>query len=91
MGEEIQGLDPGLLKLGKIQGLDPGLLLTMNTNSGISSGGARSHTRAFLLKVMMAMCAQLFSSCGEAVSEKWFSIAGLHDETVLPVILVLTH
>jgi hypothetical protein len=45
MGEEIWGLDPGLLKLGKIQNpgllklgkihsLDPGLLLTMNTNSG---------------------------------------------------------
>ncbi len=34
MGEEIQGLAPGLFKLGKIQGLDPGLLLTMNTNSG---------------------------------------------------------
>jgi hypothetical protein len=34
MGEEIQGLDPGLLKLGKIQGLDPRLLLTVNTSSG---------------------------------------------------------
>jgi hypothetical protein len=34
MGEEIQGLDPGLLKLGKIQGLDLRLLATMNTNSG---------------------------------------------------------
>jgi hypothetical protein len=34
MGEEIQGLDPGLLKLRKIQGLDPGLLMTVNTNSG---------------------------------------------------------
>jgi hypothetical protein len=34
MGEEIQGLDPGLLKLGKIQGLDPPLLSTVNTNSG---------------------------------------------------------
>jgi hypothetical protein len=29
MGEEIQGLDPGLLKLGKIR-----LLMTVNTNSG---------------------------------------------------------
>ncbi len=36
MGEEIQGQDPGLLKLRKIQGLDPGLLATMNTNSGIT-------------------------------------------------------
>ncbi len=35
MGEEIQGLDPGLLKLGKIQGLDPPLLPTVNTNSEI--------------------------------------------------------
>ncbi len=35
MGEEIQGLDPGLLKLGKIQGLDPPLLPTVNTNSGV--------------------------------------------------------
>ncbi len=34
MGEEIQGLDPGLLKLGKIQGLDPPRLPTVNTNSG---------------------------------------------------------
>ncbi len=39
MGEEIQGLDPGLLKLGKIQGLDPGLLMTVNTNSGFTSVG----------------------------------------------------
>jgi hypothetical protein len=35
MGEEIQGLDPGLLKLGKIQGLDLRLLMTVNTNSGL--------------------------------------------------------
>ncbi len=35
MGEEIQGLDPGLLKPGKIQGLDPCLLTTENTNSGL--------------------------------------------------------
>ncbi len=34
IGEEIQGLDPWLLKLRKIQGLDLGLLLTVNTNSG---------------------------------------------------------
>jgi hypothetical protein len=34
MGEEIQGLDPGLLKLGKIKGLDLPLLPTVNTNSG---------------------------------------------------------
>jgi hypothetical protein len=34
MGEEIQGLDPGLLKLGKIQGLDLRLLPTVNTNTG---------------------------------------------------------
>jgi hypothetical protein len=34
MGEEIQGLDPGLLKLGKNQGLDLPLLPTVNTNSG---------------------------------------------------------
>ncbi len=37
MGEEIQGLDPGLLKLGKIQGLDLRLLPTVNTNSGFVS------------------------------------------------------
>jgi hypothetical protein len=35
MGEEIQGLDPGLSKLGKIQGLDSGLFKTINTNSEI--------------------------------------------------------
>jgi hypothetical protein len=35
MGEEIQGLDPGLLQPGKIQGLDPCLLTTKNTNSGV--------------------------------------------------------
>ncbi len=35
MGEEIQGLDPGLLQPGKIQGLDPCLLTTENTNSGV--------------------------------------------------------
>jgi hypothetical protein len=39
---------------------------------------------------MMVIFAQLFSSNGEAVSEKWFSTAGLHDETVMIVILVLT-
>jgi hypothetical protein len=32
--EEIQGLDPGLLKLGKVHGQDPGLFMTVNTNSG---------------------------------------------------------
>jgi hypothetical protein len=31
MGEEIQGLDPGFLKLGKIQGLDPRLMTTVNS------------------------------------------------------------
>jgi hypothetical protein len=35
MGEEIHGLDPELLKLGKIQGLDPGLLMPVNTNLGL--------------------------------------------------------
>jgi hypothetical protein len=35
MGEEIQGLDPGLLKLGKIQGLLP----TVNTNTVNSREG----------------------------------------------------
>ncbi len=38
-GEEIQGLDPGFLKLGKIQGLDPRLFMTVNTNSGVVVGG----------------------------------------------------
>jgi hypothetical protein len=33
MGEEIQDLDPGLLKLGKIQGLDLRLSPTVNTNT----------------------------------------------------------
>ncbi len=32
-GEEIRGLDPGFLKLGKIQGLDPRLLAAVNTNT----------------------------------------------------------
>jgi hypothetical protein len=34
MREEIQGPDPGLLKLGTIHGLDPELLTSLNTNSG---------------------------------------------------------
>ncbi len=34
MGEEIQGLDPELVKLGKILDLDPRLLPTVNTSSG---------------------------------------------------------
>jgi hypothetical protein len=34
MGEENQGLDPGLFKPGKNQGLDPGLLTTVNYTSG---------------------------------------------------------
>jgi hypothetical protein len=37
MREEIRGLGPGLLKLGKIQGLDPGPLLTVNTNSEVKT------------------------------------------------------
>jgi hypothetical protein len=34
--KEIWGVDPRLLKLGKIQGLDSQLLLTLNTNSDAS-------------------------------------------------------
>ncbi len=52
MGEEIQGLDPGLLKLGKIQGLDPGLLMTVNTNSGLGCEGICT----FTVLCMQIMC-----------------------------------
>jgi hypothetical protein len=63
MGEEIQGLDPGLLKLGKVQGLDPGLLMTVNTNSGevATHENGKDDCSAVSLKSLYLMITELNS------------------------------
>jgi hypothetical protein len=85
MGEEIQGLDPGLSKLGTIQGLDPGLLMNVNTNSGrLMFAAGRAYCFRYLLPSVVVLVFHEYSRSGYTFLEGSYCL-----DYLLPSIVVL--